>query len=323
VDDWVSYSITVTKQSSGSMAGVVVTNTTSPDVIFRRFSAGGSVSGNTLRFNLGTLSLQSTQLLVTVQPRTATNYVLRATVSSNGDTNRSNNSATNTFSVSNPVLGQLTAGPSSEQRFNPQTGLVDQLVTVSNITTTNTVASARVIVSNFQFRVFNAVGTNDGHPFVVHGGSLGPTQSVELLMEYLIPDRTPKENPDFHSYGAGTIDLSAPSGGSPTPITNIVMLPPRGVMTDHIMLQFPSTNGAIYQILYSSNSTFSPALRAEPPIKAPANWVQWIDYGPPKTVSRPLFSETLVTNVSTNATGSVTNVTTNANMRFYRAIQLR
>ncbi|HMJ63947.1 MAG TPA: hypothetical protein VK615_01255, partial [Candidatus Binatia bacterium] len=124
VDDWVNYSITVSKPGSGSMSGVVVTNTISPDAIFRRFSAGGSVSGSTLRFNLGTLSLQSTQLHVTVQPRTATNYVLRATVSSNSDTNPSNNSATNTFTVSNPVLGQLTTARSSDQQFNPQTGLV-------------------------------------------------------------------------------------------------------------------------------------------------------------------------------------------------------
>jgi hypothetical protein len=89
--------------------------------------------------------------------------------------------------------------------------------------------------------------------------------------------------------------------------------------------------------------SFSPAFKALPPLVAQANRVQWIDYGPPKTLSRPgLVSITsmpvVVTNMFTNIVFdpklmtnrvSVTNMvatnivfTTNVSMRFYRAVEL-
>jgi hypothetical protein len=49
-------------------------------------------------------------------------------------------------------------------------------------------------------------------------------------------------------------------------------------------------------VVYSDNVLFSNAMMAPPSIAAPANEVQWIDYGPPTTVSAP----------------------TNASARFYR-----
>jgi hypothetical protein len=52
-------------------------------------------------------------------------------------------------------------------------------------------------------------------------------------------------------------------------------------------------------VVYSDNNTFSNALIAPPSIVAPANRVQWIDYGPPTTVSAP----------------------TNTSMRFYRVFE--
>jgi hypothetical protein len=327
VDDWVAYTISLSK-GGGAVSGVLVSSPLPARTIFRGASAGGSLSGSNVVFNLGTISSQvSTQLFVTIQPLVATNYVLSARVSASGDTNTSNNFATNSgFTAIPPVSGQLQASIASAQQFNPQTALIEQRIQVTNTTGTSTVASARVILTNFGYRVYNAVGTNDGHPFVVHGGSLQSTQAVELLLEYLIPDRTPKNNPDLIAYSAGTVNLSA-SEGSPTPITNIVIRPPSGAMTDsNLMLQFPSTLGATYQILYSSNSTFSPAFKAEPPVKAPANWVQWIDYGPPKTLSRPVFEVTYTTNMTTNIVGTniiiAPNIITNPNMRFYRVMKL-
>jgi hypothetical protein len=328
VDDWVVYSINLTKSSAGSVSSVQVSSPLPARSTFRGASAGGFLSGSNVIFNVGTISTQlTTQLRVTIQPLVATNYGLSARVTASGDTNTSNNFATNSgFTAIAPVSGQLQASIASAQQFNPQTALMEQRIQVTNITGTSSVASARVILTNFGFRVYNAVGTNNGHPFVVHGGSLQTTQAVELLLEYLIPDRTPKNNPDLIAYSAGTVNLSPPEG-SPTSITNIVIRPPSGAMTgSNLMLQFPSTLGATYQILYSSNSTFSPAFKAQPPVKAPANWVQWIDYGPPKTLSRPIFEVTYTTNLSTNTVGTnttvVQNIATNNNMRFYRVMKL-
>jgi hypothetical protein len=98
-------------------------------------------------------------------------------------------------------------------------------------------------------------------------------------------------------------------------------------------------------VQYSSGPEFTNALRALPSIIAQANRVLWVDYGPPKTVSRPTLGPAIVTNIATNSipmtnevlitNGTistnfvitnivtvVTNYITNLNMRFYRAIQL-
>ena len=63
------------------------------------------------------------------------------------------------------------------------------------------------------------------------------------------------------------------------------------------LIEFQSDPGISYRILYSDNVGFTNARAAQPILVAPADRVQWIDDGPPKTISRP------------------TNI-----MRFYRAI---
>ena len=53
------------------------------------------------------------------------------------------------------------------------------------------------------------------------------------------------------------------------------------------MIEFPATPGKTYTIVYASDLSFSDGRTAQPSIVAPANRVQWIDSGPPKTVSHP------------------------------------
>jgi uncharacterized repeat protein (TIGR01451 family) len=344
VNDWVEYTINLSRQGD-PVSGVFVTNVIPSGAILQGYfpSNGASVDGSRLVFNLGTFSLQSTQLHVTIQPTTVNVFQLLAQVRGGTDTNTANNTATNSLAVTNvPVLGQLEATRASDQFFNPQNALIEQLITVTNVSMTN-LPSARVILSNFPYRVVNAVGTNDGNPFVVHAGPLTNRQSVELLLEYAIPDRTPKDDPELIAYAAGTVDLTPPSGGTNVAITNIHFLSASGaaLTTNRLLVEFPATRSNRYQIVYSSNMSFSPAFKAMPPIVAQANRVQWIDYGPPKTLSRPGFvsitpMQMLVTNMETNIviTNMMTNMvvtnivttnivfTTNASMRFYRALQL-
>ena len=65
---------------------------------------------------------------------------------------------------------------------------------------------------------------------------------------------------------------------------------------DDLLIEFPSMTNRTYTVVYSDNVLFSNAMMALPSIVAPANRTQWIDYGPPTTVSHP----------------------TNAPVRFYR-----
>jgi hypothetical protein len=64
----------------------------------------------------------------------------------------------------------------------------------------------------------------------------------------------------------------------------------------NMLIEWPAITNRTYTVVYSDNVLFSNAMMAPPSIVAPANEVQWIDYGPPTTTSAP----------------------TNAPVRFYR-----
>jgi len=76
----------------------------------------------------------------------------------------------------------------------------------------------------------------------------------------------------------------APPAGTPlpAPAPRIVILSP-----NRILIEFPSNPGTTYTVLYRNNSILSNEMAAQPSIVAPADRVQWIDNGPPKTVSGP------------------------------------
>lgn len=305
LNDWVPYTVTVSRNGPDPISGVFVTNILPAGAIVRGYSPsnGVTLSSSNVIFDLGTVSLQNTQVNLTIQPTTLTN-VFTATVGSpaGSETNSMNNSATNTLAVLQPVLGQLVATPIPPQVYNRQNSLIEQLIRVQNVSASNAV-SARVIITNFPYRVVNAVGTNDGNPFVVHGATLGSNQTAELVLEHAIPDRMPKADPGLTAYSGGNIDLTAPSSGTNNSATPRGFLPANDLVgpDSRFLIEFPAERGATYLILYSTstNTMFGDPRKAQPPIVAQANRVQWIDYGPPKTLTRP------------------TNI-----MRFYRVIRL-
>ena len=121
---------------------------------------------------------------------------------------------------------------------------------------------------------------------MVHAFSLAAGQSVNLLLQFA-PNRTPfpLTNSQLQAYGVPAYNVSAPSNpGTPVTVvsTNIVRLP-----SGNMLVQFQSTSNRTYTVVYSDNASFSNALLALPPVRAQANWVQWMDYGPPETMSAP------------------------------------
>lgn len=329
VDDWVPFSITVANNGM-TVSGVFLTNTWLGSAIVRghRPSSGVTISNGRVIFNLGTLEgNQSTNVQLVLQPTAGTNFTLIARVNSAGiaDTNLVNNSRSNSVLLLTPVLGQLEADFNSPQVFNAQNALMEQLIIVTNTSASNA-TSARLVLSEINYKVVNAVGTNGPRsPYVVHAASLGPGEAVELLLEYFIPTRQEGVYPFLTAYSAGTINLTgAPTNGMAISITNKLRAA-FGVMTNtNSVIEFPAMRGATYQIVYMTNAT-GPPLKAIPPIVAHANRVQWIDYGPPKTLSRPTFGATFTTNDVVDPKTMTTNmvVTTNMSMRFYQAFELR
>ena len=66
-------------------------------------------------------------------------------------------------------------------------------------------------------------------------------------------------------------------------ITRILQLATNGDM----LIEFPDQPSRTYTVVYCDNVMFSNAMIAPPSITAYANRLQWVDYGPPTTVSQP------------------------------------
>jgi hypothetical protein len=105
-------------------------------------------------------------------------------------------------------------------------------------------------------------------------------------MEYFVPARLPINVPDsaYTAIGTPAVDLQVPVVPPPN-ITRVVDLGAGG-----ILVEFEAVLHRSYSIIYSGDGTFTNALLAQPPIVAPGDRVQWIDNGPPKTISHPTTS---------------------------------
>ena len=287
-NDWMVYVVSVTNLGPSTATNVFLTNTLPAGVILKGVSPTNqsSISSN-LIFNLGTLTNGAFKnFQITIVPTNAGPLTFSAVVSTNNviDPNPANNSASTNITVATFIYGQLIATNVSAMTYDPQTGLMKQTVRLTNIGT-NAVAAARVIVSGLTNWLYNAVGTNSGNPYVIYGTTLNTNQAVDLVLEYFVPTRLPINvaNSNYTAVGVSLIDLSAPGGTNGLfNITLITNLP-----SGYVLIEFQSIPGSNYTVLYSDNVLFSNALAAQPSIVAPANRVQWIDDGPPKTVSAP------------------------------------
>lgn len=301
-NDWMIYSVKVFNSGPDAAPGVMFTNTLPPGVVLKGVlpaQPGYTVSSSNLIFNLGTLNGGvSTNFQFTVKPTNVGGLNFSASVGATGvfDPNLANNSASASMVVTNYLSGIFSAVTNSAQIVNLQNGLIEQSILLSN-TGTNSAPAVRVVMTGLTNRLFNAAGTNNGNPFVVYAKQLAPGQSVNLLLQYAPRTSFPFVNGQLQAFAVPAPDLTPPAVSSASAslnITHIVELP-----NGNMIIEFPSTAGKTYTIVYSDNGSFSNAMIAPPNIVAPANQVQWIDYGPPTTTSTP----------------------TSAKARFYRVIQ--
>jgi len=111
---------------------------------------------------------------------------------------------------------------------------------------------------------------------------------VNMLLQYNPRGSFPFTNGQLHAYAVPMptwTPARVASTSTNVNISRIVKLP-----NGHMLIEFPSTLGKEYTVVYSTNVMFSNAMIAPPAIIAPANEVQWIDYGPPTTPSEPVNS---------------------------------
>lgn len=287
--DWMSYGVSVTNFGPDSVDSVQLTNQFPGGVGLRGVSPAVSAKpvGGVLILNLGTLaSGASTNFVFTVIPTNTGTYNFTAAVGalSVQDTNPANNYATNPVAVNSIVTGQLIATNASAMTYNPQTGLMDQTVMLANVGTSS-VASARVIITGLTNRLYNAAGTNNGNPFVNYASTLDIGQSAPLILEYFVPTRSPISvaNSNYVAFATSAANLVPVNGTNGTfAITNTAVL-----TGGYFLLEFPAVSGKVYTVIYCATPDFASPLTAQPSVQAPANRVQWIDDGPPKTISNP------------------------------------
>jgi len=274
-NDWMTYTVTATNSGPNAAPNVVLTNT---------------LSGSNYLFNLGTLANGGdVNLQFTVQPTNAGTLTLSASIGSASvlDTNLANNFASTNIPVIAYLPGLLVAVTNTLQSTNFQNGLLEQSILLSNIDTTN-VPAARVVVTGLTNRLVNAVGTNNGSPFVYYSTNLASGQSVNLVLQYSPRTAFPFTNGQLHAFAVPVPSWTPPAATSASTninITRIVRL-----SSGNVLIEWPAITNRVYTVVYSDNTLFSNAMMAPPSVVAPANRTQWIDYGPPTTVSAPTNS---------------------------------
>jgi hypothetical protein len=189
--------------------------------------------------------------------------------------------------------------------LNPQTGLYEQRVTVTN-TGSMTVAAFRLLVSNIRStngvprtNVFlaNATGTNvDARPYIQYNAPLDPGSRVTLILEFRVSDRRPFTN---SLEAIAVLPAAAGTNAGPGVEIDRWFLDER-FAEPRFVIEWTSVPGRTYTVIYSDTAINGPWLVATPTVTAAANRVQWYDDGPPKTISPP----------------------SSVNSRYYRVIEL-
>jgi len=196
------------------------------------------------------------------------------------DGNGGSASAMVTVNVSSTQFGILQGTNS----FNPQTGLFEQRVTVTNATAM-TVAAVRLLVGGLRSGVslYNASGTNvDQRPYVQYNGPLNPGQTVRFTLEFYVPDRRPFTN----SLEAQVVLPTASTNSGAGVAIDRAFVDSRIPGEPRNVIEFTSIPGRSYTIIYSDDG-MATWRAATPSITANANRTQWYDDGPPKTATEP------------------------------------
>ena len=95
----------------------------------------------------------------------------------------------------------------------------------------------------------------------------------------VFPTRLPVPDPTLLAVAVPAFDPTGPQGVPPD-ILKVDFAPGR------VLVEFESVPGRNYSVQYSEDA-FATTYTAQPSITATANRTQWIDSGPPKTISVP------------------------------------
>lgn len=190
--------------------------------------------------------------------------------------------------VLNPMNPQLVLA--GDFRLNLQTGLQEQWVIYSNPgnsfveNTQMTVAGLGLDSLTNVIYPANAQGVflSSGLPYV-DLGAIAPAETREALMEYYVSDRITQPTPSYSLLAWPPFIVPPPTGSI---LTNSITRATNGM----VIVEFPTQDPFRYYIQYATNLAgftnggFNTSL---PAVHGTGSRMQWLDTGPPRTVSLP------------------------------------
>ncbi len=289
-----TYVINVTNAGPSTATNVSVSDFLPTNVVYVSASSGGAPASGGVNWPIIS-SLPSggaTNFTVTVTaPARGTFTNSAAATSITPDPNPANNNGTSTNSQAATTVataqGQFDISVFASITLNPQTGLFEQSVTVTN-TGVITAAAVRVYVDGLRsgVQLYNATGTNDeGRPYVQYNAPLNPAQSVTFLLEFYVPDRGSFTD-TFQAVAILPGTTGSASGGF---AINRTFIDTRISGSPRLVIEFNTVPGQVYTVIYSDDGMATWRV-ATPSLTATATVTQWYDDGPPETISNPLSS---------------------------------
>ncbi len=284
----ITYTISVTNNGPSTATNVVVTDNLPVSLVFSNASSGGVFSNGVVTWpgiNLANGGFTNYTLIATAPSSGSfTNRVSGTSDTPDPDPSNNNGSSAAgqvTTTAVTPTFG-VSAGSIV---LNPQTGLYEQIVFVTN-TTVVAVPGVRlnVTISRSGVSLYNATGTNAGVPYVQYNLSLASGEVLRFRLEFYNPSRLPFT--DTLTAQAVTGSTATVSGGG-VDIDRAFMDNRLSPTEIRFLIEFISTPGSTYTVVYSDEFPTMVWKVAVPSITANANRTQWYDDGPPKTDSRP------------------------------------
>jgi uncharacterized repeat protein (TIGR01451 family) len=287
VGDSFTYTITLTNGGPSAATAIVLKDILPASLTFLAASGGGASSNNIITWpTLGSLAYGGkTNFTITVSAPGIGQFTNFAFATAGTfDPNPTNNNGSASVSQVQTIVASaqfnLLAGPAV---LNPQTGLYEESVIVTNIGAT-TVAGVRLYVGGLRTGVtlYNATGTTNSTPYVQYNSPVNPGNTVTFHLEFYDPSRL-----------AFTHTLTAvailPPNTSVTGTNGVAItksfLDTRLEGDTRFVIEFATTPGKTYTIIYSDDLVNWKV--ATPSVTANANVTQWYDDGPPKTDSKP------------------------------------
>jgi len=255
-------------------------------------SGGQGFPSGTVNFydgitNFGSGTLTNGSVSLTNANLTVGSHVIQAIFAGNGYYLASTGlvsqtvlSLTNTSEVWTPSL-VVTNGT-----WFRQTSLMRQYLILTNVTS-QTLTGVRVTVQlsaadlAAHIVLYNASGTNgNGQSYLQYNYPVPPGGTLTLAAEFYSPNRVSTPHPTYTVALVSPVQLTAPAGTPQSILRNPVVL-----ADGTFLIDFLTVKGASYYILYSQNMVDWNV--AQPPVIGTGYDLQWVDDGPPKTMSSP------------------------------------